>query len=103
MPRKGKKVNKTSTAGLSIERVAAENREASDIVGEPPLGEAYLAQMSTEVADWTGSAAKRYASLAKYTVTLEDMNRRLESRTDRSLKLAEVMYDYIGSYSLCRS
>ena len=84
-------MNKTIVPGTSKESSAARKQDPSDIVGEPPLGEAYLTQMSTEVADWTGSAAKRYASLAKYTVTLEDMNRRLEARTDRSLKLAEVM------------
>lgn len=95
MPRKGKKANKTPIAGPSIERAATENQEVSDMVGEPPLGEAYLTQMSSEVATWTGSAAKRYASLAKYTATLEDMNRRLEARTDRSLKLAEVIYTHI--------
>ena len=75
-----------------MKNAAVGNQCTSEVVGEPPLGEVYLTQMSTEVAHWTDSAAKRYASLAKYTASLEDMNRRLEARTDRSLKLAEVIY-----------
>ena len=64
--------------------------KTSEGLSESPLGEAYLMQMTAEVTNCTQQAAKRYASLAKYTMSLEDMNRRLEARTDRSLKLAEV-------------
>ena len=71
--------------------VARENQQSPVMSCEPPLGEVYLTRMSSEVTQWTEMAANRYASLAKYTASLEDMNRRLEARTDRSLKLAEVI------------
>ena len=95
MSKKGKRINRATKVSLTAEEPPVQGQSTPNTIVEPPLGEAYLTKMSTEVANWTGLAADRYASLVKYTLSLEDMNCRLEARTDRSLKLAEVLFCFI--------
>ena len=67
-----------------------ESRPNINETSSPPLGSELLQTMATEVTDWSAQVSARYARLAEYADSLEQLNEKLEGRVDRSLAMAQV-------------
>lgn len=62
----------------------------TDHFSNQKIGPEAIRHMKSQVQEWTKLIVNRCDHLGNYVNTLESLNDRLESRTDRSLALSEV-------------